>query len=443
MSANSTNWEKLEGNQGVLTVEVDSETFDNALDQAFEKVKKQVNVPGFRKGKVPRKLFEQRFGVESLYQDAVDIVLPDAYSEAVQETNIDPVDQPQIDIEEIEKGKNLVFKATVTVKPEVELGEYKGLEVEEFDSSVSDEDVEEELNKLQEQQAELVVVEEGEVQEGDTIVMDFKGFVDGEAFEGGEAENYSLEIGSGQFIPGFEEQLVGMTAGEEKDITITFPEEYHSEDLAGKEAVFSVKLHDIKRKELPEFDDEFAKDVDEDVETLAELKEKQKDKLKHDKEHEKEHYERDTVVEKASENAKVDIPEAMITSETDRMMQEFDQRLQAQGMSLDMYYQVAGTDEEGMKEQFKSEAEKRVKMNLTLEAVAEAEEVEASDEDVEKELDKMAETYQREKEEIRQLLAMQGGTDALKGDLRVQKAIDFLVEHSKTVPKSEENEEEE
>ncbi|RSL32604.1 trigger factor [Salibacterium salarium] len=442
MSANSTNWEKLEGNQGVLTVEVDSDKFDNALDQAFEKVKKQVNVPGFRKGKVPRKLFEQRFGVESLYQDAVDIVLPDAYSEAVQEANIDPVDQPQIDIEEIEKGKNLVFKATVTVKPEVELGDYKGLEVEEFDTSVSEEDVNEELNKLQEQQAELVVVEDGEVQEGDTVVMDFKGFVDGEAFEGGEAENYSLEIGSGQFIPGFEEQVVGMTAGEEKDITITFPEEYHSEDLAGKEAVFSVKLHDIKRKELPEFDDEFAKDVDEDVESFDELKQKQEDKLKHDKEHEKEHHERDTVVEKAAENAQADIPEAMITSETDRMMQEFDQRLQAQGMSLDMYYQVAGTDEEGMKEQFKSEAEKRVKMNLTLEAVAQAEEVEASDEDVEKELDKMAETYQREKEEIRQLLAMQGGTDALKGDLRVQKAIDFLVEHSKIVPKSEENEDE-
>ncbi|MFZ4450575.1 trigger factor [Salibacterium aidingense] len=443
MSANNANWEKLEGNQGVLTVEVDSERFDNALDQAFQKVKKQVNVPGFRKGKVPRKLFEQRFGVESLYQDAVDIVLPQAYSEAVQETEIEPVDQPEIDIEDIEKGKNLVFKATVTVKPEVELGEYKGLEVEEFDTSVSEEDVQEELNKLQEQQAELVVVEDGEVQNGDTVVMDFKGYVDGEAFEGGEAENYSLEIGSGQFIPGFEEQLVGVAAGEEKDITVNFPEDYHSEELAGKEAVFSVKLHDIKRKELPELDDEFAKDVDEDVETFDELKKKQEDKLKHDKEHEKEHHERDTVVEKASENASVDIPDAMITSETDRMMQEFDQRLQAQGMSLDMYYQVAGTDEEGMKEQFKGEAEKRVKMNLTLEAIAEAEDVEASEEDVEKELDKMAETYQRDKEEIRQLLAMQGGTDALKGDLRIQKAIDFLVEHSKTVPKSEETEEQE
>ncbi|SFM05714.1 trigger factor [Salibacterium qingdaonense] len=442
MSAENANWEKQEGNQGVLTIEVDSEKFEEALDQAFQKVRKQVDIPGFRKGKVPRKLFEQRFGVESLYQDAVDIVLPDAYSEAVQETQIEPVDQPDIDIEEIERGKNLVFKATVTVKPEVELGQYKELEVEEFDTSVSEEDVQAELDKLKEQQAELVVVEDGEVQDGDTVVMDFKGYVDGEAFEGGEAENYSLEIGSGQFIPGFEEQITGMTPGEERDITITFPEEYHSEELSGKEAVFSVKLHDIKRKELPEMDDEFAKDVDEDVETFDELKKKQEDKLKHDKEHEKEHHERDTVVEKAAENASADIPDAMISSESDRMMQEFDQRLQSQGMSLDMYYQVAGTDEEGMKEQFKGEAEKRVKMNLTLEAVAEAENVEADDDDVEKELDKMAGTYQRDKEEIRQLLAMQGGTDALKDDLKIQKAIDFLVENSKTVPKSEENESE-
>ncbi|SDH76538.1 trigger factor [Alteribacillus bidgolensis] len=439
----SANWEKQEGNQGVLTVDVESDKFDNALDQAFQKVRKQVNVPGFRKGKVPRKIFEQRFGVEALYQDAIDIILPEAYAQAVEEAGIDPVDRPEIDVEQVNKGENFVFKATVTVKPEVQLGEYKGLEVEEYDTSVSDEEVEEELKQLQEKQAELVVVEDGEVQDGDTVVLDFEGFVDGEAFEGGQAENYSLEIGSGQFIPGFEEQLVGTKAGEEKDVTVTFPEEYHSEDLAGKEATFKVKVHDIKRKELPELDDEFAKDVDEDVETVDDLKKKQEEKLKHDKEHAKEHHERDTVVEKASENASIDIPDAMISTEMDRMMQEFDQRLQAQGMSLDMYYQVAGTDEEGMKEQFKPEAEKRVKMNLTLEAIADAENIEATDEDAEKELEKMAETYQRDKEEIRSLLAMQGGTDALKGDLRIQKAIDMLVEESKTVPKKEAEESEE
>ncbi|WP_100399799.1 trigger factor [Bacillus sp. FJAT-44742] len=439
----SSNWEKLEGNQGILTVDVEAAKVDEALDQAFKKVRKQVNVPGFRKGKVPRGIFEQRFGVESLYQDALDILLPQAYSEAVEETGIEPVDRPEIDIDEMEKGKNLTFKATVTVKPEVELGEYKGLEVEEFDISVADEDLENELKQLQEKHAELVVVEDGEIQEGDTAVFDFEGFVEGEAFEGGQAENYSLEIGSGQFIPGFEEQLVGLKAGEEKDVEVNFPEEYHSEDLAGKAATFKVKIHDIKRKELPELDDEFAKDVNEEVESLEELKQDIEKRLKHDKEHAKEHHERDAVVEKAAENATIDIPDAMIDTETDRMMQEFSQRLQAQGMSMDMYYQFSGTDEEGMKEQFKEEAEKRVKMNLTLEAIAEAENIEVSDEDVDKELEKMAETYQRSKDEIKNLLAMQGGDDALKGDLKVQKAIDLLVENSKVVEKKEEAESEE
>ncbi|MFB5662902.1 trigger factor [Alteribacillus sp. HJP-4] len=436
----NANWEKQEGNQGVLTVDVEADRFKEALDQAFQKVKGKVNVPGFRKGKVPRQIFEQRFGVESLYQDALDIILPQAYSEAVEETGIEPVDRPDIDIEEVEKGKNLKFTATVIVKPEVKLGEYKGLEVEEFDTSVSSEDVEEELKQLQEKQAELVVVEDEEIQNGDTVVFDFEGFVDGEAFEGGSSENYSLEIGSGQFIPGFEEQLTGAKAGEEKEVNVTFPEDYHAEDLAGKEAVFKTKIHDVKRKELPELDDEFAKDTEQEVETLEELKQKLEDKLKHDKDHAKEHHERDTVVEKASENAEVDIPEAMIATETDRMMQEFSQRLQAQGMDMEMYYQVAGTDEEGMKEQFKVEAEKRVKMNLTLEAVAIAEELEASDEDVDKELEKMADMYKRSKDEIKNLLAMQGGENALKDDLRIQKAIDFLVENSKTVEKKQEEE---
>ncbi|WP_240374682.1 trigger factor [Bacillus piscicola] len=436
----SANWEKQEGNEGILTVEVDSEKFDTALDQAFKKVRKQVNVPGFRKGKIPRKIFEQRFGVEALYQDAVDIVLPEAYASAVDEAGIEPVDRPEIDIEEIEKGKNLVFKATVTVKPEVKLGEYTGLEVEKFDTTVSEEEVDEQLENLQERHAELVVVEDGEAQEGDTVVLDFEGFVNEEAFEGGKAENYSLEIGSGQFIPGFEEQLIGAKAGEEKEVTLTFPEDYHSEELAGKEAVFKVKVHDIKRKEIPELDDEFAKDVDEDAETLEQLRKQQEDRLKEEKEHAKEHHERDTVVEKAAENAEIDIPAVMITNEAERMVQEFDQRLQAQGMTLDMYYQMAGTDEDGMKEQFKPEAEKRVRMNLTLEAIAEAENIEATDEDAENELEKMAEAYQRDKEEIRTLLSMQGGTDALKGDLRIQKAIDFLVEQSKTVEKQEDTE---
>lgn len=425
-------WEKLEGNSGVLTVEVDSARVDTALDEAFKKVVKKVNVPGFRKGKVPRKMFEQRFGVESLYQDALDIILPEAYAEAIDEAGIEPVDRPDIDIEQMEKGENLIFKATVTVKPEVELGDYKGLEVEVQDVSVSDEDVEEELKQLQERHAELVAVEEGEVQNGDTVVMDFEGFVDGEAFEGGQAENYSLEIGSGQFIPGFEEQLVGAKTGEETEVNVEFPEEYHSEELAGKPATFKVKVHDIKRKELPELDDEFAKDVNEEVETLDELKKDLREKLQTSKEQQADAEKRDALVEKASENASVDIPEAMVNTEADRMLQEFEQRLQAQGMTLDMYYQFAQTDAEGMKAQFHDDAEKRVRMNLTLEAISEAENLEVSDEEVDQEIEKMAEMYQRSADEIKQILAMQGGADTLKGDLKVRKAIDFLVENSKT-----------
>ncbi|MCM3715072.1 trigger factor [Alkalihalobacillus oceani] len=427
----TTKWEKLEGNEGVLTVDVAAEKVDEALDQAFKKVVKKVNVPGFRKGKVPRALFEKQFGVEALYQDALDILLPEAYAGAVDETGIQPVDRPEIDIEKMEKGANLVFTAKVTVKPEVTLGEYKGLEVEEKDTTVTDEDVDAELKSLQERQAELVVVEDGAIENGDTAVMDFEGFVDGEAFEGGKAENYSLEIGSGQFIPGFEEQLVGLKAGEEKDVEVTFPEEYHAENLAGKPATFKVKIHDIKRKQLPELDDEFAKDANEEVETLDELKKELKDKLQKDKEHEAHHEIRDTLVEKAAENATIDIPEAMITTEVDRMMQEFEQRLQMQGMNLEMYYQFSGQDESAMREQFKVDGEKRVRINLTLEAIADAENLEVTEEDVDKELEKMAEMYQRSVEEIKTIFAAQGGLEGIKGDLKVQKAVEFLVDNSK------------
>src|SRR5699024_3420901 len=248
----SVKWEKNEGNEGVLTFEVDVATFDKALDQAFDKVVKDVELPGFRKGRIPRAIFESKFGVESLYQDAVDIVLPEAYSNAVEEAGIFPVDQPNVDLEVIEKGEPLVFTANVTVKPEVTLGEYKGLEVEAIAVEVTEEDVEEEMKRLQEQQAELVLKEEGEVVEGDTVVIDFEGFLGDEPFEGGKGENHSLEIGSGQFIPGFEEKLIGASSGEDVDVEITFPEEYHAEDLAGKDVLFKVKVHEIKEKELPE-----------------------------------------------------------------------------------------------------------------------------------------------------------------------------------------------
>jgi len=422
----SVKWEKQEGNEGVLTVEVDAETFNKALDDAFKKVVKQVSIPGFRKGKVPRGLFEQRFGVESLYQDALDILLPVEYPKAIDEAGIEPVDRPEIDVEKIEKGENLIFTAKVTVKPEVKLGDYKGLNVEKDDTAVTDEDVQEELKGMQNRQAELVVKEEGAIENGDTVVLDFEGFVDGEAFEGGKAENYSLEVGSGSFIPGFEEQLVGLEAGAEKDVEVTFPEEYHAEDLAGKPAVFKVKIHEIKAKELPALDDEFAKDVDEEVETLAELTEKTKKRLEEAKENEAEGKLREELVAKASENAEVDIPQAMVDTELDRMMKEFEQRLQMQGMNLELYFQFSGQDEDALKEQMKEDAAKRVKSNLTLEAIAAAENLQVSDEEVEEELSKMAEAYNMPIENIKQAI---GSTDAMKEDLKVRKAIDFLVEN--------------
>src|SRR5690625_454841 len=427
----TANWEKKEGNEGVLTINVSADQFDEALDQAFKKVVKDVNLPGFRKGRIPRNIFENRFGVESLYQDAIDIVLPNAYSEAVEQTEIFPVDQPKVDIDEIEKGKNLVFTCEVTVKPEVTLGEYKGLEVEEESVEVTDEDVDNEIESLRQSQAELVLKEEGEVVDGDTVVIDFEGFKDGEPFEGGKGENHTLEIGSGQFIPGFEEQLIGNETDSESEITVTFPEDYQAEDLAGQEAVFKVKIHEIKEKEVPELDDEFAKDVDEEVETLDELKAKKKEELINEKEQAADNAKRETLIEKVTDNAEVDIPEAMVTAELDQMMNEFNQRLQMQGMSSEQFFQMSGQTEEQLREQMKEDAGKRVKTNLTLETIVNTEELEASEEDIDKEIDKMAEMYSMEKEQSVGMLG--GNTDMLKEDLKMQKAIDFLVENSKTV----------
>jgi trigger factor len=421
-------WEKLEGNRGVLTVEVSAEKVNEGLTAAFNKVVKQVNVPGFRKGKMPRPMFEKRFGVESLYQDALDILLPEAYGSAIDETGIEPIDRPDIDIEQMEKGKELIFKATVQVKPEVTLGEYKGLEVEAFDTNVADEDVANELKTLQERQAELVVKEEGTIETGDTVVLDFEGFVDGEAFEGGKAENHSLEIGSESFIPGFEEQLVGLATGESKDVEVTFPEEYHAAELAGKPAVFKVTIHEVKGKELPALDDEFAKDVDDEVETLDALKEKIRTRLENSKKHEAEHHLRDTVVENAAANAEVEVPDVMVNSEVNRMLQEFEQRLQMQGMNLELYFQFSGQDENALREQMNEEAVNRVRVNLTLEAIAKAENLEVTDEDVNAELENMAGMYNMTVDSIKQAL---GGLQGVKADLKLKKAVDFLVENKK------------
>lgn len=422
------NWEKKEGNEGVLTITVPAERFEKALDQAFKKVVKDVNIPGFRKGKVPRPIFEQRFGVESLYQDAIDIVLPSAYSEAVEQTDIFPVDQPSIDIDEIERGKDLVFVCEVTVKPEVKLGDYKGLEVDVEEEEVTEEHVTYELEALQESHAELVVKEEGTVEEGDTVVIDFEGFIGDEPFEGGKGENHPLEIGSGQFIPGFEEELIGKETGE-TEVNVTFPEDYHAKELAGKEATFKVTIHEIKEKELPALDDEFAKDVDEEVESLEELKEKKREELLKERKQAAENKKREQLIEQVTENAEIDIPEAMVQTELDQMLNEFEQRLQMQGMNLETYFQFSGQTEEQLKEQMETDAQLRVKTNLVLEAVLEAEQIEVEEADIEEELENMASMYNLEKDQIIGMLG--GNTNLLKEDLKIKKAIDFIVDESK------------
>jgi len=416
----------------VLTVEVEPEKVNTALDKAFKKVVAKVTVPGFRKGKVPRAIFEKRYGVESLYQDALDILLPESYFEAVRETGIEPIDLPDIEVEQFGKGQELKFTAKVQVKPEVKLGQYKGLEVEEQEVTVTSEEIDAELKRLQQRHAELVVVDEGAAQMGDVTVIDFEGFLDGQPFEGGKAEKFQLELGSGSFIPGFEDQIVGMELGDEKDIEVTFPEDYHSEQLKGKKAVFKVKLHDIKRKNLPEIDDEFAKDVSE-FDTLEQFKQDIEKRLREQKEQEQKRAKESAVVEKAAANAELEIPPVMIDQEINRMLQDFGNRLRMQGMNLDLYYQYSGQTEEKLKEQWRGEAENRVRNTLVLEAIAAAENIEASEKDVQSELENMASIYQRPADELRSILEKNGNLESLKNDLAIRKTIDFLVEHSKSV----------
>ncbi|UXS76494.1 trigger factor [Staphylococcus chromogenes] len=432
-------WEKKEGNEGLLQVTVPAEEVDKALDQAFKKVVKQINVPGFRKGKVPRPIFEQRFGVEALYQDAVDILLPKAYSNAVEEAGINPVDQPKIEVTQIEKGKEFKFDATVTVEPEVELGDYKGLEIEKQDTELTDEEVETTINQRLEAMADMVIKEDGKVEEGDTVNLDFDGYVDGEQFEGGQADGYDLEIGSGMFIPGFEEQLVGLKVGEEKDVEVTFPEEYHAEELAGKPATFKTKINEIKTKEVPELDDELANELDSEVNTVDEYKENLRKQLAESKATEAENVQKEEAITKATDNAKVDIPDAMIKTEEDRMLQEFAQRLQQQGLNLETYFQISGQSEEDLRGQMKEDAEQRVKTNLTLAAIADAENIEASDEDVEKELETMSSQFGISVDDIKATL---GNTDIVKNDVRVKKVIDLLVNEAKFVEATQKEDDE-
>lgn len=424
-------WEKIEKNVGVLDIEVNEEQVAGALDRAFKKVVAKVNVPGFRKGKVPRQIFERKFGVESLYNDAIEIILPEAYTEAVKEAGIEPVDRPEVEIEQFAKGQSMKFKAKVTVKPEVTLGEYKGIEVPATSTEVTEEEVNEELNRLQQRHAELVVVEEGAAQSGDITIIDFDGYVDGEAFEGGKAERYSLELGSGSFIPGFEDQVVGMSIGEEKDVNVTFPETYHAENLAGKAAVFKVKLHEIKRKNLPALDDEFAKDVSE-FETLEEFKQDVVKRLTERKQQENEQQREVAVVEKASETAEVEIPQVMIETEQDQMVREFENRLRMQGMNLELYFKFSGQNESALKAQMKDDAQKRVRNNLVLEQIAKAENITVTEDEINEELEQLSKAYRRPADQLRENLVASGGWESFTSDLTVKKTIKFLVENSKT-----------
>jgi trigger factor len=424
----SVKWEKQEGNTGLLTVEVSAEKVNEALDQAFKKVVKQINVPGFRKGKMPRQMFEQRFGVESLYQDALEILVNGNYPLALDEAGVEPVDQPEIDFEAINKNEAFTFTAKVTVRPEVTLGDYKGLEVTKQDTAVTDEEIEAQLKEQQERLAELVVKEDQAIVTGDTAVIDFEGFVDGEAFEGGKGDNYSLEIGSGSFIPGFEEQLVGAKTGEAKEVEVTFPEEYHAAELAGKQATFKVTINEVKGKELPELNDDLAKEIDSEVEGLDALRTKLKEKTAAEKATASETALRDELVEKAATNASMDIPEAMINTEIDRMMQEFTQRLQMQGMNLDLYYQFSGQDEAALRGQMKTDAESRVRVSLVLEAIAETEKIEVTEEDLTAELEKMSAQFGMDAEQIKTAL---GGTHVLEHDIKIQKTVEFLADNAK------------
>ncbi|MBP8693531.1 trigger factor [Enterococcus aquimarinus] len=416
-------WEKTATNEGVLTFSVDQKEIQKGLTVAFNRVKKNLNVPGFRKGKVSRTVFDRMYGEESLYEDALNAVLPANYDAAVAEAGINPVSQPEIDVKSMNKGEDWVITAKVTVKPEVKLGEYKNLTVAKQDREASEADVDARLADLQKQHAELVVKEE-EAVEGDTVVIDYEGFVGEEAFEGGKGENYSLELGSGSFIPGFEDQLIGKKAGENVDVVVTFPEEYQAEDLAGKEATFKVTVHEVKAKELPELDDEFAKDIDDSVETLAALREKFLAEIKDSKEEAAKDAVEEAAIRAAVENAEiVELPHVMVHDEVHRAMDEFLNNMQRQGIAPEMYYQLTGSTEADLHKQFEGEADNRVKTNLVIEAIAKAEGFEATAEEIEAEIKELAESYNMPEAQVRRVLS----EDMLKHDITMKKAVEIIT----------------
>mgnify|MGYP001011697789 FL=1 len=420
--------EKTENaNEVKLELTVEAQKFSDAIQKVYFQSAKYFNIPGFRKGKAPMNIVEKYYGKEIFYEDAFNEVAPEVLEEAVKENNIEIVSRPDIDVTQIEKGKDLIFTAVFQTKPEVELGKYKGIEIPKIEYTVSDEDINHELGHMQEHNSRLISVEDRPVEKGDIAVIDFEGFVDGVAFEGGKAENHELEIGSNTFIPGFEDQIIGMKIDEEKDINVKFPDEYFSKDLAGKDATFKVKLHEIKKKELPELDDEFAKDVSE-FDTLEELKKSIKDKIEKDNEQKQKYETEDAVIKAVCENIKVDIPSGMIESETEDMLKNIETRLSYQGLKLDQYLQIMGKTAEEVKKEYEPQAIEAVKSRLMLEAVVKAEKIEATEDEIVEKVKEMAKNYGKSDEE---LLKNANLRNYIKSGIETEKALDFLVKNAK------------
>ncbi len=421
--------EQLEGNKVKLKVEIEKEKVDNALEQAYHKVVKDVTIPGFRKGKVPRRVLEARYGKEVLHRDAFDILIPSAYSQAVKAAEIEPIDQPEIKDFFIAEDEPATFEAVVEVKPDVELGQYTELGVEKEEVEVSDEDIEAQLKSLQEQHSQLENSDKDVVEEGDFVVIDFEGFIDEEEFPGGSAEEYTLEIGSGSFIPGFEDQLVGEKVGEEAEVNVNFPEDYQAEDLAGQEALFKVSIKEIKVKNVPELDDDFAKEVSE-LDTLEEFKKDIEERLLKQKEEKAKNDFEDEIVEKAADNAEVDIPDPLIDNELDMMYQNLSYSISSQGLKIEDYLNYMGMDEEGWREKNREEAAKRAKINLVLEAIGKKEGIEVSDEEIDNKVEEIAQDSEQEPEQIKAYLQIQGQLDGLVHSILVRKVMDFMVENN-------------
>lgn len=420
--------EKLEHNMAKLTVEVAAEDVEKALQAAYLKQRKQINIPGFRKGKVPRQMIEKMYGPEVFYDEAANNMIPDAYAKAYDESELDIVSQPKIEVVQMEKGKPFIFTAEVATKPEVTLGDYKGLKVDKASTRVTQKEVDEEIEKERERNARTIEVTDRAVQDKDEVTLDFEGFVDGVAFEGGKGEDYPLTIGSGSFIPGFEEQLIGAEIDKEVEVNVTFPKEYHSEELAGKDATFKCTVHTIKAKELPELDDEFASEVSE-CETMDAYRAEVKKNIKERKERTGKEKKENQAVDQAIENAQMDIPEAMIEFQVRQMADDFARRIQQQGLTVEQYFQFTGMTAEKMMEEMRPQAEKSIKTRLVLEAIVKAENIEVSDERVEEELTKMAEAYQMEVEKLKEFMG-ENEKKQIKEDLAVQEAITLLVNES-------------